>query len=136
MAHRYFALPAPKSLDRLDFGRALASSGLDGLSAADGAATLVAFTVASVAAAAFPERPLRWLVCGGGRLNAVVMAGLRAALGVPVEPVEAVGWDGDALEAQCFGFLAARVVAGLPLSFPGTTGVPVAMAGGRVVGPG
>ena len=135
MADRYFTLPAPKSLDRLDFTRVLAESGLASLSAADGAATLAAFTVRSVAEAALPERPVRWLVTGGGRLNPVLMQGLRDALGVPVEPVEAAGWSGDALEAQCFGFLAARVVAGLPLSFPSTTGVPVPMVGGRVVRP-
>jgi anhydro-N-acetylmuramic acid kinase len=132
MAHSYFAMPGPKSLDRLDFGRALEESGLSALSAADGAATLAGFTVASVVAAPFPERPERWLVCGGGRLNPVLMDGLRAALGVPVEPVETAGWNGDALEAQCFGFLAVRVMAGLPLSFPTTTGVPVPTVGGRV----
>ena len=78
---------------------------------------------------------MRWLVCGGGRHNTAIMAALRAALPAPVEPVEAVGWNGDALEAQCFGFLAARVAAGLPLSVPGTTGAPTAMTGGRVVRP-
>ncbi|MGD0432903.1 MAG: anhydro-N-acetylmuramic acid kinase [Acetobacteraceae bacterium] len=133
MAHPYFARPAPKSLDRLDFSRALAVSGLDALTAADGAATLVAFTAASVAAAVFPSPPLRWLVTGGGRHNPAIMTALRAALGVPVEAVETVGWDGDALEAQCFGFLAARVARGLPLSFRGTTGVPAPMPGGRIV---
>jgi anhydro-N-acetylmuramic acid kinase len=60
---------------------------------------------------------------------------LRARLGAPVDPVEALGWDGDALEAQCFGFLAARVQAGLPLSFPGTTGVPRPMPGGQIALP-
>jgi anhydro-N-acetylmuramic acid kinase len=133
MAHPYFARPAPKSLDRLDFSRALAASGLDALTAADGAATLVAFTAASVAASVFPAAPRRWLVTGGGRRNPAIMAALRGALGVPVEAVETVGWDGDALEAQCFGFLAARVASGLPLSFPGTTGVPAPMPGGRIV---
>jgi anhydro-N-acetylmuramic acid kinase len=128
----YFTAPAPKSLDRLDFGRALAVSGLNGLSAPDGAATLAAFTIRSIAAAVFPEPPARWLIGGGGRHNPVLMDGLRRALGVPVEPVEAEGWDGDALEAQCFGFLAARVVNGQPITFPTTTGVPVAMAGGRI----
>jgi anhydro-N-acetylmuramic acid kinase len=154
LAHPYFGLPAPKSLDRLDFGRCLAESGLYGrssaggasglssadgalgLSSADGAATLAAFTVAAVAAAAFPESPRRWLLCGGGRLNPVLVDGLRDALGVPVEAVEAVGWNGDALEAQCFGFLAARVLAGLPLSDPSTTGVPRPMPGGRIAQPG
>ncbi len=133
MSHAYFARPAPKSLDRLDFSRALGASGLDALAVADGAATLVAFTAASVAAAAFPAAPRRWLVTGGGRHNPSIMLALRAALGVPVEPVETVGWNGDALEAQCFGFLAARVARGLPLSFPGTTGVPTPTRGGRIL---
>lgn len=135
LAHPYFARPAPKSLDRLEFAQTLAASGLDGLSPADGAATLVAFTAGAVAAARFPDPPVRWLVCGGGRRNAAMMATLRAGLGVPVEPVERVGWDGDALEAQCFGFLAARVAAGLPLSFPGTTGVDRPMTGGAIAEP-
>jgi anhydro-N-acetylmuramic acid kinase len=135
MSHRYFTRPAPKSLDRLDFGRALAASGVDALSPADGAATLVAFTAAGVAASVLPGPVKRWLVAGGGRLNPTIMAALRDRLGVPVDPVEAVGWDGDALEAQCFAFLAARVKAGLPLSYPGTTGAPYAMPGGRIVTP-
>jgi anhydro-N-acetylmuramic acid kinase len=135
MAHAYFARPAPKSLDRLDFSRTIAASGLDALAVADGAATLVAFTAASIAAAAFPVQPRRWLVTGGGRHNPSIMLALRAELGVPVEPVETVGWNGDALEAQCFGFLAARVARGLPLSFPGTTGVPTPTTGGRIVNP-
>jgi anhydro-N-acetylmuramic acid kinase len=63
------------------------------------------------------------------------MRALREALGAPVDPVESVGWDGDALEAQCFGFLAARVVAGLPLSFPGTTGAPRPLRGGQIIDP-
>src|ERR1700733_8833911 len=50
LAHRYFSLPPPKSLDRLDFAAALAASGLAALSPADGAATLVAFTAGAVAA--------------------------------------------------------------------------------------
>jgi len=133
MAHPYFARPGPKSLDRLDFSRALAASGLDALTPADGAATLVAFTTASIAASVFPAAATRWLVTGGGRHNPSIMAALRRALGVPVEPVETAGWDGDALEAQCFGFLAARVASGLPLSFPGTTGVSAPLPGGRIV---
>ena len=61
---------------------------------------------------------------------------LRRHFAAPVEPVEAVGWDGDALEAQCFGFLAVRALRGLPLSLPETTGVPAPLAGGRIVRPG
>ena len=135
MAHPYFARPAPKSLDRLDFGRALGASGVDALGASDGAATLVAFTAEAVARARLPGAVVRWLVTGGGRHNPTSMAALRARLAVPVEKVEAVGWDGDALEAQCFGFLAVRVLAGLPLSYPGTTGVPCPLTGGRIAHP-
>jgi anhydro-N-acetylmuramic acid kinase len=136
LSHPYFARPGPKSLDRLDFATALAASRLDALSPADGAATLVAFTAEAVALAPLPAPPLRWLVTGGGRHNPAIMAALRAALRVPVDPVEAVGWDGDALEAQCFGFLAARVAARLPISFPGTTGAPQPMTGGILSRPG
>ena len=49
---------------------------------------------------------------------------------LPVEPVEAIGFDGDAIEAQCFAYLALRSRKGLPISFPGTTGVPAPMTGG------
>ncbi len=133
MADPYFDKPGPKSLDRLDFSARLANSRVEALSTADGAATLAAFTAKSVAAACLPARPRRWIVCGGGRLNPTIMAELRLRLGVPVEVAEDYAWAGDAVEAQCFGFLAARVHAGLPLSFPGTTGVAHPLTGGRIV---
>lgn len=128
MAHGFFSLKPPKSLDRNDFPLAA----MDGLSLADGAATLAAFTVAAVARslAHLPVRPARWLVTGGGRHNATLMSGLAKALAAPVAPVEKVGWDGDALEAELFGFLAVRSLRGLPLSLPSTTGVAAPMPGG------
>jgi len=134
LAHPYLEAPPPKSLDRLDFQRALAASGLAALSPADGAATLVAFAACCVAAAGrlLPEPPLQWLVAGGGRRNAAMMRALGAALEAPVRAVEVVAWDGDALEAQAFGVLAARALRGLPLSFPGTTGVAEPTRGGRL----
>jgi anhydro-N-acetylmuramic acid kinase len=134
MSHPYFARPAPKSLDRLTFS-ALIEQAIAGLSPPDGAATLAAFTAAAIAAAPIPEPPLRILVCGGGRKNLHLMERVQKAFLAPVDPVEAVGWDGDALEAQCFGFLAVRSLRGLPLSLPSTTGVPAAMGGGRLVQP-
>jgi anhydro-N-acetylmuramic acid kinase len=135
LSHPYFQRPAPKSLDRLDFASLLATSGLEALSPADGAATLVAFTAAAVAAAPLPARPRRWLVSGGGRHNPAIMQALRERLEVAVDSVETLGWDGDVLEAQCFGFLAARTRAGLPISFPGTTGVNAPTTGGRIAMP-
>ena len=41
----------------------------------------------------------------------------------------------DAIEAQAFGFLAARGLKGLPLSYPATTGVPIPMTGGVIARP-
>ncbi len=135
LAHPYFRRPAPKSLDRLDFAASLAESGIHALSAADGAATLAAFIAAAIAATPLPAPPRRFLVTGGGRHNPAILAALRAGLGAPVEPVETVGWNGDALEAQCFAFLAARHLAGLPISFPTTTGAPRPLRGGRIARP-
>ncbi|MGE5516726.1 MAG: anhydro-N-acetylmuramic acid kinase [Bacteroidota bacterium] len=131
--HSYFAQVPPKSLDRDDF-RQLAQHLVAGMAPADGAATLAAFTARSVARSAehFPRPVRRWLVCGGGRHNPAVMAALSAELAVPVEPVENVGWDGDALEAQAFAYLAVRSMRGLPLTFPETTGGPHPSTGGRL----
>jgi anhydro-N-acetylmuramic acid kinase len=128
--HPSFAATPPKSLDRDDFSAAPAAH----LGAADGAATLTAFTAATVAAARrhLPAMPRRWLVCGGGRHNPALMAALKAALAAPVDGVEAVGWRGDALEAEAFAFLAVRSLRGLPLSLPSTTGVPRPLAGGTL----
>jgi anhydro-N-acetylmuramic acid kinase len=46
------------------------------------------------------------------------------------EPIESMGYDGDVIEAQCFGYLALRSRRGLPLSLPTTTGAPRPMQGG------
>jgi anhydro-N-acetylmuramic acid kinase len=46
-----------------------------------------------------------------------------------------VGWSSDALEAQAFAYLAVRSLKGLPLTFPGTTGVAQPMTGGILAKP-
>lgn len=129
LAHPFFAQAPPKSLDRQDFGMAAVKD----LSPADGAATLTAFTAAALAAARrhFPVPAARWIICGGGRHNATLMAMMRAYLDAPVLRAEDVGWDGDGLEAQGFAYLALRAKLGLPLSLPATTGVARPMTGGR-----
>lgn len=131
LAMPYFARPMPKSLDRLSFHPEAMALVRD-LSAEDGAATLAAFTVESVARTAFPVRPELWFIAGGGRHNPVLMDGLNRRLG-SVASVDNLGWDGDALEAQCFGLLAVRYLRGLPSSWPGTTGVRQPCLAGRTV---
>ncbi len=126
----YFDRKPPKSLDRNDFDPVP----VELLLPANGAATLTQFSVESIAMSRmhFPENPQRWFVCGGGRHNVALMTGLRDLLGVTVEPIEAVGWDGDAIEAQAFAFLACRTLRGMPISFPETTGVSSPQVGGIV----
>ncbi len=133
-AQPFFALAPPKSLDRLDFARLGAA--VAGLGDADAAATLVEAVALSVARglAQCPAPPARVLVAGGGRRNPAIMARLAAHLPAEVAPVEAVGLDGDMIEAQAFAFLAARVLRGWPISGPGTTGVAAPMTGGRIAG--
>ena len=126
----FFHRPPPKSLDRLDFDL----DALQGLTPEDGAATLVAFTCQTIASQLklLPSPPVRILITGGGRHNPSMMLSLGNLCGMAVEPVEAAGWDGDAIEAQAFAFLAVRSLRGLPLSVPSTTGVPEPMTGGRL----
>ena len=132
----YFEKPAPKSLDRNGFDVSV----LEGLSPEDGAATLTHFTATSIArgVAHVPERPGLYVICGGGRLNPVLMKaikGLLEPLGEKVIAAEEAGFDGDAMEAEAWAYLAVRSLKGLPISFPGTTGVPQPMSGGVIARP-
>jgi anhydro-N-acetylmuramic acid kinase len=130
----FFALPPPKSLDRNDF----AALKLPEMRADDGAATLTALTAAAIARIVplLPKPPKSWIVAGGGARNLTMLRMLRERLQpATVEAADALGWSADAIEAQAFGFLAARGLKGLPLSYPATTGVPIPMTGGIIARP-
>jgi anhydro-N-acetylmuramic acid kinase len=132
----YFARPAPKSLDRNGFDLAV----LEGLATADGAATLTQFTATSIARAAghLPARPRVWIITGGGRRNPTLfnmLKGLLEPLGERVVSAEEAGFDGDAMEAEAWAYLAVRCLDALPITFPRTTGVPQPLSGGRVALP-
>jgi len=128
--HRYFAVKPPKSLDRGDFNDMWA----DGLSVADGAATLTRGTARAIALAArhFPIPVAQWVVSGGGARNPTLLKAIAEEVRGKVVTADSLGWNGDALEAQAFAFLAVRSLRGLPITFPGTTGAPRAMTGGKV----
>ncbi|MDH6230890.1 anhydro-N-acetylmuramic acid kinase [Mesorhizobium soli] len=132
LEHPYLSAAYPKSLDRFDFTASMA----DGLSDADGAALLTAFSASCVGKALdlLPQRPKALYVSGGGRRNPTFMAMLGARAGVEAISADTIGWRGDAVEAECFAFLAVRALRGLPISFPSTTGVPEPMTGGRIAG--
>lgn len=131
MTDPWFDLAPPKSLDRNDFAGLL--DHLDMAPDADAAATLTAIAAAAVAAGQihFPAPLSRILVTGGGRLNPTLMGELRRRIPVDIDPVEAVGLDGDMLEAQAFAFLAVRVLRRMATSAPGTTGTPALIGGGQ-----
>ncbi len=144
LADSYFQVPYPKSLDRDHFKELVQSvTGINGLT------TLTAFTAFSIFHSlqqipGFTKNPpKRIIVCGGGRRNKTILHWLRFLLRQSkvivcdeLEDVEiggcTLGWDGDLLEAQAFGFLAVRSLRNLPLSFPLTTGVKKALTGGRL----
>ncbi|MEO1608428.1 MAG: anhydro-N-acetylmuramic acid kinase [Pseudomonadota bacterium] len=133
LTHPYFAQLPPKSLDRNAFDY----SAINELSLADGAATLTAFSAKSIGKAAFhfPQEPELWVICGGGRRNKTLMSMLAAAVENAAVPAEAIGFNGDMVEAEAWAYLAVRAGKRLPLSYPGTTGVGEPITGGRIATP-
>ena len=130
LEHRYMTAPYPKSLDRFDFSWRMA----EGYDLEAGAALLTAFCAAAVGCALdlLPQRPERLIVCGGGRHNPTLMRELCHRTATSVVPAESVGWRGDAMEAECFAYLAMRTLNSWPSSFPGTTGVASPTCAGTI----
>lgn len=130
LSHPYFNQAPPKSLDRNSFS----IGALDGLSLENGAATLTAFTAHSIANAVkhVPKAPNQWFITGGGRHNKTLMTMLSTLIDAPVQDVDTIEHQGDAIEAQAFAFLAVRTLKGLPLTLPHTTGAPRPLPGGVV----
>jgi len=128
--HPYFKKSFPKSLDRYDFPYKI----VEGMSLEDGAATLTALVGASVGKGLdlLPIRPTQLIVSGGGRKNITMMQEIFSRARIKVEIADKYNWRGDAIEAECFAFLAARVLAGLPISYPKTTGVSKPTTGGII----
>ncbi|MGI9481809.1 MAG: anhydro-N-acetylmuramic acid kinase [Hyphomicrobiales bacterium] len=124
----YFEIAPPKSLDRYDFS----ADAVAGMSLEDGAATLTAFTAASLARAQehFPDIAKAWVICGGGARNPTLMAMLKAHLPGQVMRADELGLNSASIEAEAFAYLAARSLKGLPLTFPGTTGCTQPVTGG------
>lgn len=131
LAAPFFAKPIPKSLDRFDFLPPSPDAG----SLEDVARTLCLVAARSILMAAthLPRAPKLWVVCGGGRRHPAIMQDLaRGALeqGARVVSAEEAGLDGDAMEAEAWGFLAVRSLRGLPLTWPTTTGCRTPSLGG------
>ncbi len=137
LAKPFFDLAPPKSLDRNDFTLA----DLGDMELADGARTLAKVTAEAIlkASAYSPEVPSLWVICGGGRKNATIMADLiggAAKAGAKVIVAEDLGFNGDSMEAEAWAYLAVRSLDGLPLTWPTTTGCNAPVSGGVLVKPG
>lgn len=132
LSHPYFFQGHPKSLDRQCFHSSLED--VAEISFEDALATLTAFTASSLqkALSFFPEEPKLWLVSGGGAHNTTLIGMIRERVKGEIKRVSDLGFNGDALEAQAFAFLAVRSLRKYPLTFPGTTGVTRPLTGGRL----
>ena len=128
LRHPHFAELPPKSLDR----NAFSLDAVAHLSPEDGAATLAAFTAASIAQSLshLPEPPRLLVISGGGRRNDTLVAMIAQRTGIDIQHAEDFGIDGDGVEAEAWAFLAVRSALGLPITFPGTTGVSGPLTGG------
>ncbi|WP_149737099.1 anhydro-N-acetylmuramic acid kinase [Rhizobium sp. RU20A] len=134
LGHPFFTSNRLLSLDRGDFRPpARGEIGVE-----DGARTLAYVTAAAVLASArrLPQTPKSWIVSGGGARNPVIMAELAAlATEATVMTATSAGFDGAAMEAEAWAYLAVRSMKGLALTYPGTTGVAAPMTGGVLARP-
>jgi anhydro-N-acetylmuramic acid kinase len=141
LQHPFLRRRPPKSTGREEFGerfvdRFVLLGRLAGLSDADLVATATAFTARTIADAQkfLPGRVEEVFVSGGGARNPTLMRKLQETWdGTPVRTVEALGWDGRALEAVAFAVFAYQHVWGVPCNLPQVTGAKRAVVLGTMV---
>ena len=127
-----------KSLDVKDFDISFAR----GLSLEDGCATITNFTAYLIAkgiehANGINTRPIKYLVCGGGRKNSFLIQSIEDYLtnkkNISLNSIDNYNFNGDYIESQAFGYLAIRSFLNLPNSYPKTTGCETPTVGGNLV---
>jgi len=126
------------SLDVKDFDVTFAR----GLSLEDGCATITNFTAYLIArgieyANGNNNKPIKYLVCGGGRKNYFLIQSVKDYLShkknISLSSIDDYSLNGDYIESQAFGYLAIRSFLNLPISYPKTTGCEVPTVGGKLV---
>ena len=127
-----------KSLDVKDFDISFAR----GLSLEDGCATITNFTAYLIAkgiehANGNYDKPIKYLVCGGGRKNNFLIQSvkdyLKSKQNISLNSIGEYNLNGDYIESQAFGYLAIRSYLNLPISCPKTTGCEIPTVGGNLV---
>ncbi|MYE36566.1 MAG: anhydro-N-acetylmuramic acid kinase [Rhodobacteraceae bacterium] len=135
LEHEQLGLEGPKSFDIHDFYFLL--NQVEQLKFEDGVTTLTECTIKAISTVLERTRfkPKHVVLCGGGTKNSYIVARLKEILSMEIHTAEEWGLDSQYLEAQAFGFLAARVLSNLPTSAPGTTGCEYPTVGGRISQP-
>ena len=110
---------------------------VEGSSTENGAATLTAFLAHGIknSISFLENKPIEWILIGGGIYNPTFIQMLKQILKEPVKTATELNWNNDTLNAEGYAFLAARSVAGLPITFPSTTGAYEAVSGGKIFMP-
>ncbi len=133
MSDPYLTRPPPKSTGKEHYNlRWLAERLRSNLKPQDVQRTLLEFSAASAMQAVGRWAPgtERIIVCGGGRLNSLLMRRLADLAEAPVETIDRHGWDGDAIEAAAFAWLAHQCLTGTAAKIHWVTGA----RGPRVLG--
>lgn len=133
LADPYFKRPPPKSTGREYFNLNWLEPMLEtNVEPADVQATLCELTAQTILQGLRDSGTTasELIVVGGGRLNDTLMSRLTAAASCPVQASEALGVDGDSIEAAAFAWLAAQTLAGQPGNEPRVSGA----AGLRILG--
>ena len=78
-----------------------------------------------------------FIFCGGGRKNNFLINRIENYINNEqkfiIKNVDDYDFDGDFIESQAFGYLAARSIYNLPISFPKTTRCLKSISGGEIV---
>ncbi len=136
LQNEIFHKKPPKSFDRDDFCELL--SPINNLKIEDALATFAymhakALQINIELLSQSSNAPKNIFVCGGGRKNIALMNEMKKWLkNIEVRSVDEIGFNGDAIEAEAFAFLAIRISRGLPISFQKTTGISQEIDYGRV----
>ena len=129
--------PFGKSLDVKDFDISFAK----GLTLEDGCATITNFTAYLIAkgieyANGNNNKPIKYLICGGGRKNSFLIQNIKDYLlhkkNISLTSIDNYNFNGDYVESQAFGYLAIRSFLKLPISYPKTTGCMTPTVGGKL----
>lgn len=124
LQNEIFHKKPPKSFDRDDFSEVIAP--INNLKIEDALATFAYMHAKAININLdfLPQRPKEIFICGGGRKNSVLISEMKKhIISCNIIAVDEIGFNGDAIEAEAFAFLAIRSLENLPISFKNTTGI-------------